>query len=415
MTAITLTEGQQKALESFITFLVDPIETVFVLSGYSGTGKTTLVKTLLENLSSYTKTAKLLNPKMRDYLVDLTATTNKAAENFSQITGWPVSTIHSYLGLRVHTDYATNTTKLIPSRKDLVKENALVFIDEASYIDKQLLGLIFKMTRNCKIVFMGDPAQLTPVKSQGTPVFDAKFSGAALTEVVRQAKDNPIVDLSTKFRHAVNTGEFFQFKPDGHHIQYMDRDIFDDAVTKEFTRPDWKYQDSKFLAWTNKKVIDYNHAIANLVKGDPRFQVGDYAICNKFVSSGRKTIKTDQLVCITGIDTGCERYGVPGSLVALDYSMTLFFPDSLKAKNDFIKEMRAQDQLHRVAEAEMEWVDLRSAYACTINKAQGSTFDRVFIDLDDVSRCNMGDQIARMLYVAVSRARQQVFLTGDFV
>lgn len=415
MTAITLTEGQQKALESFITFLVDPIETVFVLSGYSGTGKTTLVKTLLENLSSYTKTAKLLNPKVRDYVVGLTATTNKAAENFSQITGYPVSTIHSYLGLRVHTDYATNTTKLIPSRKDLVKENALVFIDEASYIDKQLLGLIFQMTRNCKIVFMGDPAQLTPVKSQGTPVFDAKFSGAALTEVVRQAKDNPIVDLSTKFRHAVNTGEFFQFKPDGHHIQYMDRDIFDEAVTKEFTRPDWKYQDSKFLAWTNKKVIDYNHAIANLVKGDPRFQVGDYAICNKFVSSGRKTIKTDQLVCITGMDSGLERYGVPGSNVTLDYSMTLFFPDSLKAKNDFIKEMRAQDQLHRVAEAEMEWVDLRSAYACTINKAQGSTFDRVFIDLDDVSRCNMGDQIARMLYVAVSRARQQVFLTGDFV
>lgn len=415
MTAITLTEGQQKALESFITFLVDPIETVFVLSGYSGTGKTTLVKTLLENLSSYTKTAKLLNPKVRDYVVGLTATTNKAAENFSQITGYPVSTIHSYLGLRVHTDYTTNTTKLIPSRKDLVKENALVFIDEASYIDKQLLGLIFQMTRNCKIVFMGDPAQLTPVKSQGTPVFDAKFSGAALTEVVRQAKDNPIVDLSTKFRHAVNTGEFFQFKPDGHHIQYMDRDIFDDAVTKEFTRPDWKYQDSKFLAWTNKKVIDYNHAIANLVKGDPRFQVGDYAICNKFVSSGRKTIKTDQLVCITGMDSGIERYGVPGSNVTLDYSMTLFFPDSLKAKNDFIKEMRAQDQLHRVAEAEMEWVDLRSAYACTINKAQGSTFDRVFIDLDDVSRCNMGDQIARMLYVAVSRARQQVFLTGDFV
>ena len=115
------------------------------------------------------------------------------------------------------------------------------------------------------------------------------------------------------------------------------------------------------------------------------------------------------------MDSGIERYGVPGSNVTLDYSMTLFFPDSLKAKNDFIKEMRAQDQLHRVAEAEMEWVDLRSAYACTINKAQGSTFDRVFIDLDDVSRCNMGDQIARMLYVAVSRARQQVFLTGDFV
>ena len=415
MTAITLTDGQQKALEAFITFLVDPIETVFVLSGYSGTGKTTLVKTLLENLSSYTKTAKLLNPKMREYLVDLTATTNKAAENFSQITGWPVSTIHSYLGLRVHTDYATNTTKLIPSRKDLVKENALVFIDEASYIDKQLLGLIFKMTRNCKIVFMGDPAQLTPVKSQGTPVFDAKFSGAALTEVVRQAEGNPIVDLSTKFRNTVNSGEFFQFIPDGHHIQYMDRDTFDEAVTKEFTRPDWKYQDSKFLAWTNKKVIAYNHAIATLVKGDPHFQVGDYAICNKFISINRRSIKTDELVCITGIQPDIVKYGVPGSYVTLDNTVTAFFPDSVKAKNAFIKEMRALENFTRVAEAESEWVDLRSAFACTVNKAQGSTFDKVFIDIDDISRCNIGEQIARMLYVAVSRARHQVFLTGDLI
>ena len=55
------------------------------------------------------------------------------------------------------------------------------------------------------------------------------------------------------------------------------------------------------------------------------------------------------------------------------------------------------------------------ALTATTNKAQGSTFDRVFVDLDDIRRCNSGDQIARMLYVGVSRARTQVFLTGDLV
>lgn len=414
MTAIILTEDQQNAMNLFTQFLADPVETVFVLSGYSGTGKTTLVKTLLDRLPSLIKTVKLICPTFKHYDVELTATTNKAAENFGQITGYPVSTIHSYLGLRVHTDYATNTTTLIPSKKEQ-KEGVLLFIDEASYIDKQLLGLIFKMTKNCKIVFMGDPAQLTPVKSQGTPVFEAKFMGAALTEVVRQAKGNPIVDLATKFRNTVNTGEFFSFTPDGHYIQYMDRDTFDQAILTEFTRPDWKYQDSKFLAWTNKKVIEYNHAISSKAKGDPNFQIGDYAIVNKFVSCGRKTLKTDQLVCITGIEPGVIKHGVPGKNMTLDYSMTLFFPDSLKAKNDFIKVARANDQLHLVAQAEQEWVDLRNAFACTINKAQGSTYDQVFIDLDDVSRCNMGDQIARMLYVASSRARHHVYLTGDLV
>jgi ATP-dependent exoDNAse (exonuclease V) alpha subunit len=58
---------------------------------------------------------------------------------------------------------------------------------------------------------------------------------------------------------------------------------------------------------------------------------------------------------------------------------------------------------------------LRAAYAQTINKSQGSTYDRVFIDLDDLARCSSGDQLARMLYVGFSRARHQVFLTGDLV
>ena len=412
MNNITLTKDQQSALEAFYTFLADPIETVFVLSGYSGTGKTSLIKYLIAALPGYMKALKLVQMNQKDYEVELTATTNKAAEAFSQITGLPVATIHSALSLRVQTDYSTNKTRLIPAAKD-PKEGKLLFIDEASYIDKELLGYIFKLTKNCKIVFMGDPAQLTPVKSSGTPVFDANFTGAQLTQVVRQAEGNPIVDLSTKFRETVKTGEFFSFKPDGEHIQYMDRESFNDALEAEFTRPNWKYQDSKFLAWTNKTVVAYNHALSDVVKGDPDFQVGDYAICNKYVTAGRKAIKTDQLVCITDIAPPSSKYGVEGNLVTLDYSHTFFFPKSLQAKNALIKQARSNGDTYIVAEADGQWIDLRAAYATTINKSQGSTFDRVFIDLDDISRCNSGETIARMLYVAVSRARHQVFLTGD--
>lgn len=414
MTTVTLTSDQQSALDAITRFLVDPIEAVFVLSGYSGTGKTTLIKTLLDLLPNFMKTARLVNPKVATYNISLTATTNKAAEAFSQITGQEVNTIHSFLGLRVHTDYATNTTTLVPTKK-VPPEGCLIFIDEASYIDKQLLSLIFKLTSKCKIIFMGDPAQLTPVKSQGTPVFDANFSGAMLSQVVRQAEGNPIIDLSTKFRETVNSGEFFQFVPDGQTIQYMDRDTFNQEIVAEFTRPNWRYPDSKILAWTNTCVINYNHLVSDSVKGDPNFQVGDYAICNKYVTVGRRALKTDQLVCITGIEPNVPRHGVMGSVMTLDHNISLFFPDSRKDRNDRIKQARACGDLQTVAHIESEWVDLRAAYACTINKAQGSTFDRVFIDLDDVSRCNMGDQIARMLYVGVSRARHNVYLTGDLI
>lgn len=411
---ITLTQDQQSALDAFQNFLLDPIEQVFVLSGYSGCGKSTLVRTIIDRIPDFMRTAKLINPNQKEYEIELTATTNKAAENLGQITGMGAITIHSFLGLRVQTDFRTNTTTLIPSAKD-PKEGYLLFIDEASYVDKQLLGFIFKMTKNCKVVFIGDPAQLTPVKSQGTPVFDANFTGAALTTVVRQAEGNPIVDLSTKFRHTVNTGEFFSFTPDGESVKYLERADFNAAIEAEFTRADWRYQDSKILAWTNKCVIGYNHYVRNLAKGDPHFAVGDYAVCNSFINVNRQSVKTDQLVQITGISADEESYGVIGNWFTLDSGLRAFMPKTLESKNARIKQARAEDDFHTGTTIENTWIDLRAAYACTINKSQGSTFDRVFVDLDDIRRCNSGDQIARMLYVGISRARHQVFLTGDLV
>jgi len=413
METLTLTEDQENALAAFTQFLVDPVETVFVLSGYSGTGKTTLIRELLDRLPSLTKTLQLIHPDLKDYEVELTATTNKAAENFAHITGMDCNTIHSFLSLGVETNYRTRETNLIPRRKEPVKDK-LIFIDEASYIDKQLLEWIFKLTCNCKIVFMGDPAQLTPVKCTGTPVFDAQFTGAMLSKVMRQAEGNPIVELSTKFRETVNSGEFFSFTPDGHHIQYLERPRFEEAILAEFTRPDWRYQDSKILAWTNKCVVAYNHAIRDHITGDPSFQKGDYAICNKYVSAQRFSIKTDQLVQITYISDDTEQYGVPGNYYVLDYKMTIFGPKSLVEKNARLKQAKAIEDFNTVAVID-NWVDLRAAYAQTVNKSQGSTYDKVFIDLDDIRRCNSGDQIARMLYVGVSRARHQVFLTGDLI
>jgi hypothetical protein len=411
---ITLTNDQEHALQEFCAFMVDPLESVFVLSGYSGTGKSTMVKEILTRLPAYMKTVRLINLQLPEYETALTATTNKAAENFAHLSGMEVKTIHAFLGLRVSTNFQTNTTTLIP-RTSVKKSGYLLVIDEASYVDSQLLGLIFALTEHCKILFIGDPAQLTPVKSSGTPVFNGKFPGARLNEVVRQTKDNPIIELSTKFRNTVNTGEFFSFKPDGQAIQHMPRIEFQAAIENEFSRPNWQFRDSKILVWTNKAAIGHNHYVADLVKGNPDFNVGDYAVCNKVVTSGRLSIKTDQMVQITDISQDTEVYGVLGNFFTLDKTMRFFGPKTLESKKLFIKTARANEDYVAVEQAESTWIDLRAAYACTINKSQGSTFDKVYIDLDDIRRCNSGDQIARMMYVGVSRARQQVFLTGDFV
>ena len=408
----TLTPGQQTARLAYNIFLTDPHETVFVLSGYSGCGKSTLVRTLIDETPAILQAARTIRPETKDFQIELTATTNKAAENLAQISGLPVNTIHSTLGLRVQKDQKTGQSKLVPKNGEVL-EGLILFIDEYSQIDHELLALIFSRTRKCKIVFVGDPAQLLGVKASGVPVQDAKFSGAALTEVVRQAEGNPIVDLSTKFRNQVNTGEQFQFKPDGHHVVHMNRNDFNAAIEREFTRADWKYSDSKVLAWTNRCVVGFNQYIRNLAKGDPHFQVGDYAVCNSFLQSGRQSLKTDELVRITGISNDSTVHGVLGNHITMNEMITAFQPKNLAEKIARVKAARAQGEVHVAADIENSWVDLRGAYACTINKSQGSTFGSVFIDLDDVGACTVPGTLARMLYVGVSRAKHHVYLTGD--
>jgi ATP-dependent exoDNAse (exonuclease V) alpha subunit len=125
------------------------------------------------------------------------------------------------------------------------------------------------------------------------------------------------------------------------------------------------------------------------------------------------SVKTDQMVQIMGIQENVERHGVNGKAFSLDNGMICFMPNKLEDKKARLRKARADEDYSLVSVIESEWIDLRSAFSQTINKSQGSTYDKVYIDLSDVARCNSGNQIARMLYVAISRARSQVFLTGD--
>ena len=415
MNALTLSPDQQAGYEAFSSFLLDPRKSVFVLAGYSGTGKSTLVRTLLGEIDNLFKMARLINPAYPTFDVKLTATTNKACEALRFITHREVVTIHSALGLRVQTDYSTNKSTLVVRQGADIVRDTVLFVDEASFVDEPLLRHIFKRTERCKIVFIGDPAQLLNVGCDVPPVFHRGFEGAHLSKVVRQAEGNPIIELSTKFRETVSSGEFFSFQPDGHFIQHMERADFDQAILAEFGRPDWHYHDSKVLAWTNKCVVAYNRGIREYVQGDPDFQIGDYAVCNHFVGSKGYSIKTDQLVQITDISEPSYEHGLAGKYFTVDNAVVKFMPDSLTEKKALIRQAEAEGNATVLYEINNNWIDLRAAFACTINKSQGSTFRKVFIDLDDIKKCTLGSQIARLMYVGISRASEQVIFTGDLV
>lgn len=409
---IVLTQDQQNALEKIKDFLIDPVATCFVLKGYSGCGKSTLVRTFLDQLPDLNRTLKLIDPDYKPLEVKLTATTNKAVENlYDMAGGYEVSTIYSLLGLRVETDYKTGETRLVPRNQHLV-EDCLIFIDEASWLDHHTLPLVFSRTHNCKIVFVGDPAQLLGVKAKTAPVFEAGFPQAELTQVVRQAEGNPIVELGAQFRHTVLTGEWPKFVPDGKIIRHVDRGTFLREAEAEFSRSDWKHRDSKILAWTNKCVIGYNQYMRNHVKGNPHFQKGDYAICNSFTANGKTVIKTDQTVLIEDITNQTAVHDVAGKWFTI-LGQQFFMPNSLQEKADRLNKAKKNNEYQVVRQIESEWIDLRAAFSSTVDKSQGSTYRKAFIDLDDLARCNDDNRLARMLYVGATRASHELLLTGD--
>ena len=174
--------------------------------------------------------------------------------------------------------------------------------------------------------------------------------------------------------------------------------------------------DSKILAWTNKRVMDYNKAISELVKGYSTFQKGDYAICNSYIQRNGNKIKTDQVVQISYIAGPyiCDA-GVSGYDVVIKNHGNFFLCADFNDRVATLKQLGKAKQWHLYSTYEQSWIDLRPAYAQTVDKSQGSTYQRVFIDLDDIRKCNNGNQMARMLYVAVSRAKEQVIFTGDLI
>ena len=411
-----LTKDQQEAFNSIFQFIADPNEHVFVLEGFAGTGKSYLVSKVLESIPKYFATQKLINPEYEEMSVELTATTNKAAEALQEQVKQLVKTIFNLLGLVVRTDYETNSKNLGIKRGTSKVHDSIIFIDEASYADGQLISYIFSQTENCKIIFIGDPAQLS-MSYGSAPVFNQGWPTARLTNVVRQAEDSPITQLTTSFRNTVNTGVWESFVPDGTSVIKLDKSQVNWELEKEFTRPDWHFKDSKVLAWTNKRVISYNHLIREMVKSTPELCVGDYATVNSFINAPNgDRYKTDETVLITGIKDRLRLGDVCGKLYYLNNNSHGFFmPDDIKDKNKTITKAKKDNNIHQLQFIDHNWIDLRATYASTVNKAQGSTYDKVFVDLDDISKCNSGNTIARMLYVACSRPKSKLYLIGDLV
>lgn len=409
-----LNQDQKAAAQQFFDFLLDPDATEFLIQGSAGTGKTTLVRHIIDQIPKQEKTLKALGlDGWPFYDIHVTATTRKAAAVISNVLNCEPQTIHSLLGLKVENCRETGEVLLRRSKHAKPVTRALVIVDEASFIDEKLLKHIRGFTHGCKILYIGDQYQLTPAQSKGCPVFDGSIPTATLTQIMRN--EGTIEKLSNQYKRSVHTKIFQDLLIDGDLVKHVDAETFRNMIEEAYTDPDYTPDKVKILAWTNQRVHQFNTLVRKLKGLPPELTKGDYIISNKPImgENGKTEIATEGSAHITFISPTENIKGVDGRWIELNHNLEIFTPTDPLAFKGLLKKLAKDKDWAEYYYLQENWGDLRPPYACTVHKSQGSTYERVFIDLDDIGSCNVPKEVARMLYVAVSRASTEVVLCGE--
>ena len=125
-------------------------------------------------------------------------------------------------------------------------------------------------------------------------------------------------------------------------------------------------------------------------------------------------LPTDTTIEVTSVSPWhTDRNGITYQTIGTTHGIELRHPADYGDVIAIIKEAYNKGNLEQAYVLENKYADLRRMYASTVNKAQGSTYSTVFIDLNDIGKCRDRDQVNRMLYVAASRAKDKIVFTGD--
>lgn len=407
---MNLTSCQEQAAKQFLSFLCTPTKHM-VISGPPGVGKTFMLNHMIDMLPSSRRITTIMGVEPLNNIA-VTATTNKAAEVLQErFSNRTVSTIHSTLGLTVRDDYRTGKTFTAKGKNFTPLSDTLILMDESSMADTQLLKLIDEGTaKNCKIVFIGDHCQLAPVSETMSPVFNSGYITSYLNTQMRTNNSPALTLLNDQLRQTVEMGVFRPIIPVPGIIDFVNDDEMRQLMNANFILQETPGH--KILAYTNNGVQEYNSYIRTKKHLPPTLMVGDAVVSNNSIeTAGSRTIieKVYRIFSISEVkyDDVLPYYYVDigvGGLVKqpVNYGELQAFIKASANDKDWVEYFRLKN----------EFADLRFAYASTVHKSQGSTFDTVYIDLGDLCICKDMEQLARMLYVAVSRATTRVVFYG---
>lgn len=449
----TPTQQQNEVIDALSDFLSDRRnDTAFLLRGYAGTGKTSLIGALVQSMLKLKQKVVLLAP------------TGRAAKVFSSYAEYPAYTIHK----RIYRQKRYGEENSNYSLNDNLHHDTLFIVDEASMIANQglsgvtfgsgrllddLIQYVYSGTR-CKLIIMGDTAQLPPVGEQMSPaLIGDRLAGYGLaiteyemTEVVRQEEDSGILYNATSLRSEIAEGvlnkfPMIQVKGFSDVIATPGMELIEE-INMAYGRDG--IDETIIVCRSNKTANLYNKGIrASVLYREDELNTGDLLMVNRnnyYWSKDYKEmdfIANGEVVQVERIQSVYELYGFRFA------DVTIVFPDhdhfemevkllldslhtdtAALPRSELEKLFRAvledyadiplrKDRMNKMkADAHFNALQIKYAYAITAHKAQGGQWKNVFLDQGYMTEEYVNLDYFRWLYTAITRATDKLYLVN---
>jgi len=451
------TAGQEQLMGELAVFLTiswKKSNALFLLKGYAGTGKTTVVKALVNVLPALGKRTVLMAP------------TGRAAKVMAGYTGKQAHTIHR----KIYIAWTNKEGQIEMKLQKNLHRHTLFIVDEASMIQhampvegqlvasRNLLDDLFAYVQsgeNCRLLFIGDAAQLPPVGLDYSPALDAAFLKNAydleidsfeLLEVVRQSQESGILVNATHIREEITKKELklplFRLGsfPD---ILRLTGNELEEALNQAYSGAE--RENNVVICRSNKRANIFNREIRRRILFlDGEITTGDYLMVvknNYFwlpLESSAGFIANGDIVEITRIRKYEELYGfrfADLTIRFIDYpdepdldvkiildtlgseSAALPQPENNRLfqtiMEDYSELKNRRARVEKVkASPHFNALQVKFAYALTCHKTQGGQWDTVFIDQGYLTEQMLNTEYLRWLYTAVTRATKKMFLVN---
>ena len=448
------TYKQDIFFQKIAIFLTDTAnETIFVLKGYAGTGKTTVISTIVNNLIDIDKKYVLLAP------------TGRAAKVIANYSSKPAFTIHK----KIYFPKKSSGGGVSFTIQQNKHKNTIFIVDEASMISDNnsdsklyengsllddLISYVYSGT-NCKMILLGDTAQLPPVNLDISPALDIhtlsvnynkEIEHIELDEVMRQEENSGILFNATELRELLKESFITEFRFDVKKFKDIVRltDGYDiqDAINSAYSN--YSIEDTAFIVRSNKRANQYNEQIrTKILFKESDLSTGDFlmVVKNNYFwlkdSDEAGFIANGDIIEILEIFSIQELYGFKFAKVKIrmvDYPNqkpfeTVLLLDTIKSESpsltyeesnrlyeevmkDYESETTKYKKFQKVKANEyFNGLQVKFSYAITCHKSQGGQWDTVFIEQPYLPNGIDRDYI-RWLYTAMTRAKNKLYLIG---